>query len=318
MHLYQKGPLYAQYRPSRYFFFIALLTACFLRAILIAFGQASGEAQLALMIVIEFSLVAAHFALKPFKTKGGNVFSTYLAITRLVCTALMIAFIEKVNVKAIPRVVIGIIIAIVFSVSIVVTVLNLALHAVSSLWRGKSGNLASVGSTDGSQRSMLEKGEGNRMQSDLEKSSRKGSSGYPDDRFLTEEAGRPVNPTPNQSTYMHDPQPISPTGTVTTMDPPSLCSRDSGTITVGSLLPRRWSFSFSQPSSPVGSSLGHQERQHRTSLTPSPLPTPPPSGSGTPSRSASLRAYSSHHQMSWHQHDDIQEEPVATSSVSPP
>ncbi|KAF8813930.1 TRP-domain-containing protein [Phlegmacium glaucopus] len=320
-YLYQHGPLYAQYRPSRYFFFLAPLIACVLRAIFIAFGQASGQAQLALMIVVEFSLVATHFVLKPFKTKGGDVFSTYLAITRLVCTALMIAFIEKVNVKAIPRVVIGIIIAIIFSVSIVVTVLNLALHAFGPLWGRKSGKLASVGSTDCSQRSMLEKGEGNRMTGDSEKS-HEGSSGeirgYPDHHFLTGEAGRarPLNPTPNQSTYDHNLYPISPTGTVTTMDPPSLYSRDSGTITVGSLLPRRWSFSFSQPSSPAGSSLGHQERQYRTSLTPSPLPPPSPSGSGAPSRNASLRAYPSH-QMSRHQHDDIQEEPVATGSVSP-
>ena len=325
LHLYQNGPLYAQYRPSRYFFFLALLSACILRAIFIAFGQGSGEAQLALMIVVEFSLVAAHFALKPFKTKGGNIFSTYLAITRLACSALMIAFIQKIDVKAIPRVVVGIIIAIVFSVSIIVVVLNLVLHTFGGLWRRKNGNLASVGSTDGSQGSMLEKGdgEGNRMPNDLEKriSPHEGDSGdiqgYPHDRFFTEEAGRerPVNPTPNQSTYlspyMHTPYSLSPTATtVSTMDPPSLYSRDSETITVGSLLPRRWSSSFSQPSSPVGSSMGHQERHYRTSLTPSPLPLPSPSD-GDISRNTSLRAQSSHHMP--RQHDDIQEEPLATN-----
>ena len=329
-HLSRNGPLYAQYRSSRYFFFLTLLIAWILRAILIAFGQASGEAQLSLMIVVEFSLVAAHFALKPFKTKGGNIFSTYLAITRLVCTALMIAFIEKMNVKAIPRVVVGIVISIIFSVSIIVVILNLLLHIVGGLWKQKIGNLtsSSSGSTDGSQRSMLEKrvGEGDQIPSDEEKrmpshedEGRSGDIlviGHPDDHSPTEEAGRerPVNPTPNQSTilnpYVANPYPISPTGTVTTMDPPSIYSCDSGTLTtVGSLLPSRWSFSFSQPSSPVGSSMGHQ---NQNSLTPSPRPTPSSSDNGVISRNTSLRALPGH-QASWHQHDDIQEE---TSSIS--
>ena len=281
------------------------------------------------MIVVEFTLMAAHFTLKPFETKGGNVFSSYLAITRLVCTALMIPFIQQLNVKAIPRVVIGIIIAIIFSVSIIVVILNLVLHAIGGLWRRQKGNLASSsGSTNGSQGSMSEKGigEGNQTPSDVEKHisphEDEGDSGdvlgsLNMDRFLAEEAGRerPVNPTPNQSTilvpYMHNEYQLSPTGTVTTtMDPPSIYShdRDSGTMTVGSLLPSRWSLSFSQPSSPVGSAIGHQ---NRTSLTPSPLPTPSHSDNGAHSRNASLRLPPSH-QMPRHQHDDIQEEPLAT------
>ena len=50
----------------------------------------------------------------------------------LVCTAPMIAFLETLNVKPIPRVVIGVVIAVilVFSVSIVV-VLNLVLHFIN-------------------------------------------------------------------------------------------------------------------------------------------------------------------------------------------
>ena len=275
------------------------------------------------MVVVEFSLVVAHFALRPFRTKRGNVFSTYLAITRLLCTALMIAFIQKINVKAIPRVVIGIVIAIIFSVSIIVVVVNLALHAVECLWKRKKGNLASsVGSSEGPQTSISEKGIGE-DNSDLEKQmsphgEHSDSGGIPDDEEVDRE--RPVNPTPNQTIanpYSYTPYPISPTGTsVTTMEPPSLYSRDSGTITVGSLLPRRWSFSFSQPSSPIGSSTGHQvERQNRISMTPSPLPTPSSSEHGVVlSRNTSLKAQTSH-QMPRHHHDDIEEEPLAASSI---
>lgn len=319
LHLSRNGPLYAQYRPSRYFFFLALLAGFFLRAILIAFAQASGDVQLALMIVVDFLLVAAHLALKPFKTKGGDVFLTYLAVTRFVCTALMIAFLETLNVKPIPRVVIGIVIAVIFSVSIIVVILNLVLHTVGGLLRRKRGNLASsASSSDGS---VSEKG--SKMPSDLEKHmspevSSEDSLDHQDDdddRIPADEAvrERPLNPTPNQSTipilpFIEDnPYPISPTGTtVSTMDPPTLNSCDSGTITIGSLLPRRWSFSFSRPSSPVGSSLGHPS--HQTSLSPSPLPTTPVSSENGLSRNASLMPSS-------RQHDDIQEEPDATSST---
>jgi hypothetical protein len=314
LHLYRIGPLYAQYRPSRYFFFLTLLAGWFLRAILIAFAQASGTVQLALMIVVEFSLVVAHLTFKPFKTKGGDVFLTYLAISRLVCTALMIAFLETLHVKAIPRVVIGIIIAVIFSVSIIVVVLNLVLHTVGGLLRRKQrGNLASsAGSSDGSvSEKEKEDGEGNKMPSDLEKQRFPGevssadSLDHQDDRILADEAvrERPLNPTPNQSTilpHIQHPYPISPTATtISSMDPLTLNSHDSGTITVGSLLPSRWSFSYSQPSSPAGSSMGHHH--HQTSLSPSPLATPASSDNGALSRNASL--------MPRHQHDDIQEEP---------
>ena len=333
-HLSRHGPLYAQYRPSRYFFFLTLLGGFFLRAIFIAFAQASGDAQLALMIVLEFSLVAAHLALKPFKTKGGDVFSSYLAITRLVCTALMIAFLESLNVKAITRVIVGIFIAVIFSVSIIVVVLNLVLHAVGGLLKRKRENLpvaseSSAGSSDDGLMSEKEKGEGSsksgsKAPSDLEKqvSSDDDSSGdnldKQEDRIiLADEAvrERPLSPTPNQSTiqvlpYVENPYPLSPTGTtVSTMDPPTLNSRDSGTITVGSLLSRRWSFlSLSRSSSPAGSALSHPSTAHQTSLSPSPLPTTPVSSeSGVPSRNALS--------ISRLQNDDIQEEPDAKSST---
>ena len=56
----------------------------------------------------------------------------------------MIAFLETLNVNPIPRVVIGIVIAVIFSVSIIVVVPNLVLQAVKCLLRRKRGNLAST------------------------------------------------------------------------------------------------------------------------------------------------------------------------------
>ena len=322
LHLSRNGPLYAQYRPSRYFFFLILLGGFFLRAILIAFAQASGDVQLGLMIFFEFLLVAAHLALKPFKTKGGDVFLSYLAITRFVCTALMIAFLETLNVTSITRVIIGIFIAVIFSVSIIVVVLNLALHTVGGLWRRKRENLPVASSAGSSDELMLEKGN-SKTPSDLEKQTSTGDAScgesqeqHDDPILLADDAvrERPLNPTPNQSTIQvlsyieNNPYPLSPTGTtVSTMDPPTLNSRDSETMTFGSLLSRRWSFlSLSRASSPI---LGHPSLQ--TSMSPSSPPTTPLSSehaSGAHSRNASLKPRL--------QHDDIKEESGTTSSTT--
>ncbi|TFK44263.1 hypothetical protein BDQ12DRAFT_672671 [Crucibulum laeve] len=273
-HLASYGPLYAQYRVPRYYFFLPLLVATFLRALFITVAKKSGLVQLILLLIVEVALVTSHFILRPYKTKGGDVFSTFLAIVRLVCTGMMIAFVQRLEVKAIPRVVIGIIIAIIFSVSVIVVIINLVLHAgVQRLWRKKS----AVGSGSGSSASILDSPHGSRSM--LEKGIKEESNQSRPDMSPASSwervTRRPVNPTPEQNipldSHILEPYPISPTGsTVTTMEPPSMYSRDSGTLTVGSLLPRRWSFSFSQPTSPTGSSsASHGQRDSaRTSQIP--------------------------------------------------
>ena len=329
----RNGPLYAQYRPERYYFFVSLLVAFLLRAVSISFVKSSSEAQIALLIAIELGLVASHFILKPAKTKGGNIFITYLAIMRLVSTALMIAFLQRLQVKAIPRVVIGIVIALVWSVAVLITIGNLVWNAIAeiraylskAITPGVSANI-NRGSSAGS---ILEKS----MVADEAGSSHSGGGsgeslpfGGSLGRGLTtheiEEVarGRPPNPTPENNTpfdpYNYTAYPISPASTVTTMEPPSVYSRDSGTLTVGSLLPRRWSFSFSQPGSPAGSNFGHQ----RNSLTPSPMPPSSPSEAGSQgnhsNRGSASVVVSRNTSLRVHQprHEDIQEE----EAVPPP
>lgn len=325
----RNGPLYAQYRPERYYFFVSFLIAFLLRAVSISFVKPSSEAQIVLLIVIEFGLVASHFALKPAKTKRGDIFTTYLAIMRLVSTALMIAFLQRLQVKAIPRVVIGIVIALAWSVAVVISIGNFVWTAVAEIRAylskavkpGVSANI-NRGSSAGS---ILEKG----VVVDENGSSHSGGGsgdslpfgGSLGQGLTTHEIeevarGRPRNPTPENNVpfnpYNHTAYPISPASTVTTMEPPSLSSRDSGTLTVGSLLPRRWSFSFSQPGSPAGSSFGHQ----RNSLTPSPMPPSSPSETGSHgnhSNHSTSAAVSRNTSLRVHQprHEDIQEEEVA-------
>ncbi|KAF9484418.1 TRP-domain-containing protein [Pholiota conissans] len=337
--LARSGPLYAQHSPERFYFSCLLLVAFFFRALFISVAKASGDAQIALMIIVEFFLVLAHLVLKPAMTRGGDVFGSYLAICRLACTALMIAFIEKLQVKAIPRVVIGIVIALTWSVAVVVVIGNIAWNGVIAFKirrNTRSESPSTLESPVGSEGSMLEKGirrtpNGSTKSELMEKDTKQTGGSTDSFRFVTggmeaediEEVarGRPINPTPENNIpfdqYNYAPYPISPTGTtVSTMDPPSLYSRDSGTLTVGSLLPRRWSFSLSQPGSPSASSC-----YHRSSLTPSPMPPSSPSeaggNNGAVSRNTSVRR-----QQHQPKHEDIQEEetiePLSSSVVSTP
>ncbi|PPR01714.1 hypothetical protein CVT24_001590 [Panaeolus cyanescens] len=327
--LKSSAPLYAQYRPARYYYFIPLLVSYFLKSVFIAFAKGSAEAQLSLMIVVELGLLLASVLLKPAYKRGGDIFWTYLAVTRFSCTMLMIAFLQRLQVKAIPRVVIGIVIAIAWSVAVTVVVFNIFWNGVISPLRSWKRGARQVEngpeSPVDSQGSMLEKGIRNgSTRSNLSEKMHSSTSasgnrlpyyGPASDAFTDsiEEVARsrPVNPTPEHNIPMDPsiltPYPISPTATISTqMEPPSVYSRDSATITVGSLLPRRWSFSLSQPGSPMSSSLGHGQR---SSMTPSPMPPSPSDGGPALSRNTSVRVHQ--HQPT---HEDIMEEEVATSA----
>lgn len=267
-YLASLGPLYAQYRPERYHYFLTLLIVPFLKAIFIAFASASGLAQVILLFVTEFIVLGLQIGLKPHKTRGGDVLGTYLGLTRLVATGLLIAFVERTAVKPIPRTVIGVVIAVIWAVAVVILISDLAIyHMALPLWQVLTGRFRhephSRDSPPASDSSMLEKGS--------KKSEGDRALIQPVERDLTPAPSwdritashRPLNPTPDHNIPL-DPEilqayPISPTESVTTghgSTLPSLYSRDSGTITVGSLLPRRWSFSTglgpgeSQPGSP--------------------------------------------------------------------
>ncbi|KAF9461326.1 hypothetical protein BDZ94DRAFT_1221694 [Collybia nuda] len=259
-HLTLFGPFYVQYRTPRFYFFIIILVASFLKSFFTAFAKASGEVQIIAMVIIEGVVVTLHCLLRPHNTRGGDIFSTFLAIIRLVCTGLMIAFVERLNVAPIPRVAIGLVAAVIFSVAVIVTAINLAFHSgIGRIWSFRGYNTSN---TSGSaSESMLEKG----------KISNSNSS---------EHIGRPVNPTPEQSlplnSHFLQPYPVSPTETV---EQPSVYTRDSGTITVGSLMPRRWS--FSPLNSPTNSSQAHEPSSYSSHSTnmisgSSSVPLPPP------------------------------------------
>ncbi|KAF8070229.1 hypothetical protein FPV67DRAFT_1486684 [Lyophyllum atratum] len=243
MQLIANGPLYAQYLP--------LLVASFLRAVFIAFVKGNGEAQVILIVILEGFTVVSYLVLRPSQARGGDIFSTFLAIMRLVCSGLMISFVERLNVAPIPRVVIGLVIAVVFSITVIVTYINLLINSgINRLWKRDSSKASDhSGSTDAS---IIEKGEKTLV-------SKSDSS---------EHMGRPNNPTPESSDQLNPhflhPFPVSPTETERTSIYTS--NRTSGTMTVGSLLPRRWS--FSPLNSPTGSSQVHGPSSYNSQSNP--------------------------------------------------
>ncbi|KAJ7072424.1 hypothetical protein C8F01DRAFT_1045050 [Mycena amicta] len=136
-HTTMHGPLHDRFRSPRYYFFAVFLAAVFLRAIVLAAGQGHGMSQVIVCMLIELAVIIAHVLFKPFTTRGGDVFSAYFGIVRLVCTGLMIAFVESVNVDAIPRVAIGAVIAVILSIAILVLLSNIVLSVVRLLRRNR-------------------------------------------------------------------------------------------------------------------------------------------------------------------------------------
>lgn len=242
-HLASHGPLYALYRSERFYAMTPLILAIFVKALFISFAQANGEVQVIAMLIIECTLLVSSLFLRPHKSRGADVFATYLAITRVVCTGLMIAFMESLNLGAIPRVVIGIVMAVIISIAVIVMFVNALvnlglLRLIPARYRQHRHEIP-----DGS---VLEKGA--------------------DDTHW-----RPRNPTPQRNIPLdpdvNQPYPDSPSQTLT--DGHSLYTDESGSTTVGSLLPRRWSLQISQPGTHSRSNSQSQYSPSQSNYSPS-------------------------------------------------
>lgn len=252
-------PLYGQHRVPRYHFFSLPLLATFLRAILIAAAKNHGTIQIILVVCVELFLLFSHITLKPGKTRRADILSVFLAVIRLVTSGLLIAFIVPVALPPIPRVVIGIVVLVLFSIAVVVMLFN-------TLW-----NL-------GLQRLWLHR----RFVTLLSRSST--SQGSLENETMTEKdvekaestvTSRPSNPTPTHSGPRVDPTMNAPDVlsqvTPTTAEPSSAHSTDT-TISYGVELPSRWRSSLLQPlPSQTGSDIAHGDIASSSSL-PSPLP----------------------------------------------
>jgi hypothetical protein len=234
-------PLYGQYRVQRYCFFVFPLIAMFIRAFLIAVAKNNGTAQIVIVVCIELGLLLSHVVWKPGKTRRADILSVFLSVVRLVTAGLLVAFIVPVALPPIPRVVIGIIVVVLFSIAVVVmffnTLWNLGLRRLWSDQRFavlRSRGSSSQGSLEGMTENDVEKGNSNAM-------------------------SRPLNPTPTHGGPPVDPTMNAPdalsqvTPTSTDANEPSSAHSSNSTMSYGVQVASRWRSSPLEPPSRTGS-----------------------------------------------------------------
>lgn len=273
-HLVSLGPLYDTLRLPRYYYSVVPLSVLFIKALVIAFGSANGLAQLIVLIIIEIGSLGTTVILRPYQTRGGDVLSNTLASGRILATGLSFAFVERFNIGAITRVVVGIVMALIFSLCVVLMFFNLLTNlGLRSLWREHVKRR--LGVRLGSNLFLGVAREKNKgvpgYQNDVESSngSLSKEKGNPSEfasptRSDSELAERPRNPTPQQNVpldpSLNEPYPANtPTSaghssvfrhdsyhssqmpsTGTTLD--SFGPSSIGSSTLGTELPRRESF----------------------------------------------------------------------------
>ena len=134
-HLISLGVLYDTLRISRYYYFVLPLLLLFTKSLVIAFGSSNGLAQLIVIIILEIGFLVTTVIFRPYQTRGGDVLSNTLASGRILATGLSFAFVERFNIGAIPRVAVGIVIALIFSLCVVMMFFNLLTNlGLRSLW----------------------------------------------------------------------------------------------------------------------------------------------------------------------------------------
>ncbi|KAI0074157.1 TRP-domain-containing protein [Panus rudis PR-1116 ss-1] len=234
-------PLTAPYRTPRAYYVYVVLVAILAKSLITAFAKAHGMIQAILILVIEFLLFVSLIIAKPHPTRGSDVLSGYLNLTRLVCTGLTIAFAESIGLAPIPRVAIGIVIAVIFSVSVVVMFFNVLVNlGLWALFRRALG----LGRRQEGARS-LSSMPSSGSQSSLEKGSKTNEKTYitpasSSSHFYT----RPTNPSPS-----HTPTTASILSPMSAVSYEPTATSATTTTTLGETLPRRWSFQHSRPPS---------------------------------------------------------------------
>jgi hypothetical protein len=135
-HADANGALYQGYREARWYTFGPVLLATLVRALLIAFAQGSALVQIALLLVVELLLFGTLLVFRPAHTRRGDVLQGFLAGARVVGAGAMLAFVPSLGVQPIPRVAIGIVLAVLFSICVLVTALSIVRHlGVFALFR---------------------------------------------------------------------------------------------------------------------------------------------------------------------------------------
>lgn len=137
-HFFQSaGVLYRQFKQKRWFFWFApYVLAMFARAAFIGFGQRNPWAQVIGCLVVEALLFTSLIVFRPENRRMGNVLSIVLSLFRMVLFGLLIAFLESIHVKPIPRTVIGIVEIAIVGIPTIFLLISLIWNAFYGiLWR---------------------------------------------------------------------------------------------------------------------------------------------------------------------------------------
>ncbi len=107
-----------------------------MRGIIVGFADSNGLAQVILLLILELALLNATVFLKPHETRGGDVLAVTLAVARVIAAGMLFAFVPKFEVKPIPRVAIGIITAVLFSIMVILMFVNVLVNlGLKKAWR---------------------------------------------------------------------------------------------------------------------------------------------------------------------------------------
>lgn len=134
------GVLYRPYRQRfHWFWFAPLLLATIARSGFIAFGQSRPWAQVIGCLVVEFIVFVTLIVCRPHKDRKGDWLAPVLSFFRMALFGLLVAFIEDVKLKAIPRTIIGIVMIALVGIPTVILLVGLIWNAgYGWLWRRQS------------------------------------------------------------------------------------------------------------------------------------------------------------------------------------
>lgn len=127
------GWLSARYRSRTWWFFLAWLSYQFLRALILAASYNSPIAQIILCLIIELIAFTGFIILRPFEGQRLNTIVVYLlGISKIISTALSLAFYKPFNLARIPTTVVGVVIIVVQGVLTIVLIVAILTGVVTS------------------------------------------------------------------------------------------------------------------------------------------------------------------------------------------
>ncbi|KAG8934437.1 hypothetical protein FRC02_009905 [Tulasnella sp. 418] len=113
------------YRPSRWYYAAVPLFQAILKAVFISFARDSGLTQAIAFIIIDLSVFVLMVFSRPHVMSRLDIFEGFLYLVRLITSGLLIAFVESIGVKPIPRAIIAFVAVLVWSIGIVACFVNL-------------------------------------------------------------------------------------------------------------------------------------------------------------------------------------------------